>query len=51
VHDNITLDLADGTKAINVTLGNCEFDADVDEYDDYFIVEWELSCTHFGNAA
>ena len=51
VHDNITLDLADSTKAVNVTLGNCDFDEEVDGYEDYFVVQWDLSCTHFGNTA
>ena len=51
VHDNITLDLADDTKAVNVTLGDCEFDVEVEEYDDYFVVGWDLTCTHFGNTA
>ena len=51
VHDNITLTLADSTKAVNVTLGTMEFDVEVEEYDDYFVVEWDLTCTHFGNTA
>ena len=51
VHDNITLDLADNSKAINVTLGSLDFDVEVDEYDDYFVCQWNLSCTHFGNTA
>ena len=51
VHDNITLDLADNSKAINVTLGSLDFDVEVDEYDDYFVCQWSLNCTHFGNTA
>ena len=51
VHDNITLDLADSTKAVNVTLGDMDFGVEVDEYEDYFVVQWDLSCTHFGNTA
>ena len=51
VHDNITLDLVDSTKAIDVTLGTMTFDVEVDEYEDYFAVEWEFNCTHFGNTA
>ena len=51
VHDNITLDLADNSKAVNVTLGSLDFDVEVDEYDDYFVCQWNLSCTHFGNTA
>ena len=51
VHDNITLDLADSTKAVDVTLGTMTFDVDVDGYEDFFAVEWEFNCTHFGNTA
>ena len=51
IHDNITLDLSDNTKAVNVTLGGCDFDEEVDGYEDYFVVQWDLSCTHFGNTA
>jgi len=51
VHDNITLDLADNSKAVNVTLGSLDFDVEVDEYDDYFVCQWNLNCTHFGNTA
>ena len=51
VHDNITLDLADSTKAVNITLGSLEFNAEVEDYDDYFVCQWDLSCTHFGNTA
>ena len=49
VHDNITLDLADNTKAVNVTLGDLDFGVEVDGYEDYFVAQWSLSCTHFGN--
>ena len=51
VHDNITLTLADSTKAVNVTLGDLELNTDVEDYDDYFVCEWNLTCTHFGNTA
>ena len=51
IHDNITITLADDTKAINVTLGELDLGVNVDEYDDYFVAEWSLSCTHFGNAS
>ena len=51
VHDNITLDLADSTKAINVTMGDLDFNVEVDGYEDYFVAQWSLSCTHFGNPA
>ena len=49
VHDNITLTLADSTKAVNVTMGALELDTEIDGYDDYFVAQWDLSCTHFGN--
>jgi hypothetical protein len=51
VHDNITLDLADSTKAVNVTMGDLDFNVEVDGYEDYFVAQWSLSCTHFGNPA
>ena len=49
VHDNITLDLADSTRAIDVTLGDLEFNVEIEDYDDYFVCQWTLSCIHFGN--
>ena len=39
IHDNITLTLADSTKLVNVS------------FEDYFIAEWTLTGTHYGNAA
>ena len=51
VHDNITLTLADSSLAYDVTMGTMTYDTDVEEYEDYHIVEWDLSCTHSGNAA
>jgi len=50
VHDNITLELADATKAVDVTLGNLDFNVEVEGYDDYMVAQWSLTCTHFGNA-
>jgi len=50
VHDNITLELADSTKAIDVTLGDLDFNVEVEGYDDYMVAQWSLTCTHFGNA-
>ena len=49
VHDNITLELADTTKAVDVTLGDLDFNVEVDGYDDYMVAQWSLTCTHFGN--
>ena len=51
VHDNITLTLADSTKAVDVTLGSLDFNVDVDGYEDYMVAQWSLSCTHYGNTA
>ena len=51
VHDNITLDLADNSKAVNITLGDLDFNVEVEEYDDYMVCQWSLTCTHFGNTA
>ena len=49
VHDNITLELADATKAVDITLGDLDFNVEVEGYDDYMVAQWSLSCTHFGN--
>ena len=51
IHDNITITLADDTKAVNVTLGELDLGVNIDDYDDYFVAEWSLTCTHFGNAS
>ena len=49
VHDNITLTLADDSKAVDVTLGDLDFNVEVEGYDDYMVAQWSLTCTHFGN--
>ena len=49
VHDNITLELADATKAVDITLGDLDFNVEVQGYDDYMVAQWSLTCTHFGN--
>ena len=49
VHDNITLELADATKAVDITLGDLDFNLEVEGYDDYMVAQWSLTCTHFGN--
>ena len=49
VHDNITLTLSDDTKAVDVTMGDLDFNVEIEEYDDYMVAQWSLSCTHFGN--
>ena len=51
IHDNITLTLSDDTKAVDVTLGDLDFNVEVEEYDDYMVAQWSLNCTHFGNTA
>tara|TARA_R110002020_G_scaffold168120_3_gene356823 strand:- start:112 stop:546 length:435 start_codon:yes stop_codon:yes gene_type:complete len=51
IHDNITLDLADNSKAVNITLGDLDFNVEVEGYDDYMVCQWSLTCTHFGNTA
>ena len=50
VHDNPTLTLSDSTTAYNVMIGDLEFNVDPeDEYEDYFITGWDLSCEHLSN--
>ena len=51
IHDNITLTLSDDTKAVDVTLGDLDFNVEVDNYEDYMVAQWTLTCTHFGNTA
>ena len=51
VHDNPTLSLSDSTTAYNVMIGDLELNADSEseEYEDYFIAGWDLSCEHLSN--
>ena len=50
VHDNPTLSLANSTTAYNVMIGDLEFNIEEEEeYDDYFIAGWDLSCEHLSN--
>ena len=50
VHDNPTLTLSDSTTVYNVMIGDLEFNVDPeDEYEDYFITGWDLSCEHLSN--
>ena len=49
VHDNITLELADATKAVDITLGDLDFNVEVEGYDDYMVAQWSLTGTHGGN--
>ena len=43
--------LADSTEFVNVSFDNLELNVEIDEYEDYFVAEWTLTGTHFGNAA
>ena len=51
IHDNPTISLADSTTAYNVMIGDLELniESDNEEYEDYFIVGWDLSCEHLSN--
>ena len=50
IHDNPTLSLADSTTAYNIMIGDLDLTVDVDEeFEDYFLADWELSCEHLSN--
>jgi len=49
IHDNITLELADQSKAVDITLGDLDFNVEVEGYENYMVAQWNLTCTHFGN--
>ena len=49
VHNNPTLSLSDSTTAYNVMIGDLEFNIEDNEYEDYFIAGWDLSCEHLSN--
>ena len=50
VHDNPTLSLADSTTAYNIMVGDLELNIEEEEqYEDYFIAGWDLSCEHLSN--
>ena len=51
IHDNPTISLADSTTAYNVMIGDLELNAEDEneEYEDYFIAGWDLSCEHLSN--
>jgi len=50
VHDNPTLSLADSTTAYNIMSGDLELNIEEEEqYEDYFIAGWDLSCEHLSN--
>ena len=47
VHDNISMTLADSTKAFNCRVESATLNADDD--DTTYLVEWEYKCQHLGN--
>ena len=50
IHDNPTLSLADSTTAYNVMIGDLELGIEPgDEFENYFIAGWDLSCEHLSN--
>ena len=49
VHDNPTVSLSDSTTAYNLMAGDLEFNIEEEEYDDYFIAGWDMSCEHLSN--
>ena len=51
IHDNPTISLADSTTAYNVMIGDLELNVtdENEEYEDYFIAGWDLSCEHLSN--
>ncbi len=46
IHDNVSMELADGSAAFNCRMQSTELNAG-DE--DMYIVEWEYKCMHLGN--
>ena len=46
IHDNVSMELADGSAAFNCRMQSTELNAG-DE--DMYIVEWEFKCMHLGN--
>lgn len=51
IHDNITMTLADSTVAFNCHLASQEFDAEEEEMEDWYIIQWNYNCSHIGNTA
>ena len=49
----IPITLADNSRMVDVTMGFLEFNYSIDDerFDKYFIVNWELTCEHYGNEA
>tara|TARA_R100001594_G_scaffold123650_3_gene160176 strand:+ start:516 stop:947 length:432 start_codon:yes stop_codon:yes gene_type:complete len=51
LHDNITLSLADNSQLRELSSEVMTYMVEVEDYENYHIVEWELSCIHSGNMA
>ena len=49
IHDNITLTLADSTKAYDCKLESTEFNTEEEE--EKYVVTWNFNCKHTGNTA
>ena len=51
IHENLTMTLADDTKAFNCHFSTQEFDVEQDDMEDKYIIQWNYSCNHIGNAS
>ena len=50
IHDIPTLSLADNTSAYNIKIGDLELGLEPDEeFEEYYIAGWNLSCEHLSN--
>ena len=46
IHDNISMELTDGSAIFNCRMQSTELDAGEE---DMYVVEWEYKCMHLGN--
>ena len=46
IHDNVSMELSDGTSALNCRVQGTELNAG---NEDMYVVEWEYKCMHLGN--
>ena len=51
IHDNITMTLADSTTAFHCHLPSQEFDVEIEDMEDKYIIQWDFVCSHVGNTA
>ena len=51
IHDNITITLTDSTRAFDLRMNNMELDAEIEEEEGFFVVEYDFTCQHIGNQA